>query len=94
MLRDSQSPDIGSLQRVWMERHVYGMFRKSDYNGNIIVIQVRRVLSQRLVIIIYARLDCCLDVAWLDDWTFASCGADSQIYIMQVDGGESIKTLS
>ncbi|KAF8743705.1 hypothetical protein AX14_001230 [Amanita brunnescens Koide BX004] len=38
--------------------------------------------------------DCCLDVDWLDDWTFASCGADSQIYIMQVDGGETIKTLS
>ncbi|KAK2461515.1 hypothetical protein APHAL10511_005978 [Amanita phalloides] len=38
--------------------------------------------------------DCCLDVDWLDDWTFASCGADSHIHIMQVDSEETVKTLS
>ncbi|KAF8628214.1 hypothetical protein AX15_004002 [Amanita polypyramis BW_CC] len=38
--------------------------------------------------------DCCLDVDWLDDWTFASCGADNQIYIMQIDGPEAVKTFS
>lgn len=94
MPRDSQSRDIGSLQRAWMEQHACGMSRRSDYTGNIVVIQVRKESSQHLVVMIYARLDCCLDVDWLDDWTFASCGADSQIYIMQVDGGETLKTLS
>ncbi|KAF8640399.1 hypothetical protein AX17_000068 [Amanita inopinata Kibby_2008] len=38
--------------------------------------------------------DCCLDVDWLDDRTFASCGADNMINIMQVDEPDSIKTLS
>ncbi|KAF8347055.1 WD40 repeat-like protein [Amanita rubescens] len=52
------------------------------------------VSEKRLQRQYHCHTDCCLDVAWLDDWTFASCGADSQIYIMQVDGGESIKTLS
>ena len=94
MLRDSQSRDNGSLQRAWMEQHACGMSRRNDYTGNIVVIQVRKESSQHLVVMIYARLDCCLDVDWLDDWTFASCGADSQIYIMQVDGGETLKTLS
>ncbi|PFH52342.1 hypothetical protein AMATHDRAFT_57411 [Amanita thiersii Skay4041] len=38
--------------------------------------------------------DCCLDVDWLNDDTFASCGADSLIYIMRIDCAEAIKTLS
>ena len=28
---------------------------------------------------------CCLDVDWLDDTTFATCGADKKINIMRVD---------
>ncbi|KAF8335143.1 WD40-repeat-containing domain protein [Amanita rubescens] len=52
------------------------------------------VSEKRLQRQYHCHTDGCLNVAWLDDWTFASCGADSQIYIIQVDGGESIKTLS
>ncbi|KAF8167462.1 WD40 repeat-like protein [Crassisporium funariophilum] len=37
--------------------------------------------------------DCCLDVEWLNDDTFASAGADMCIFIMRVDEDESIKTL-
>lgn len=39
-------------------------------------------------------LDCCLDVEWLDDSTFASCGADSNIHIMNVDDTKLMKTLT
>ena len=49
------------------------------------------------IIILYSYdfgLDCCLDIDWLDDWTFASCGADNLIYVMQVDAPEPIKTFS
>ncbi|KAF8963926.1 WD40-repeat-containing domain protein [Flammula alnicola] len=38
--------------------------------------------------------DCCLDVEWLNDDTFASAGADMRIFIMRVDEDESIKTLN
>lgn len=37
--------------------------------------------------------DCCLDVEWIDDETFASAGADMRIYIMRIDADEPIKTL-
>jgi len=42
----------------------------------------------------YLHIDCCLDVDWLDDNTFASCGADSNIHIMKVDGTKPIRTLA
>jgi transducin (beta)-like 1 len=42
---------------------------------------------------LYIRADCCLDVDWLDDNTFASCGADSIIHIMKVDESKPIRTL-
>jgi hypothetical protein len=38
-------------------------------------------------------LDCCLDVEWLDDSTFASCGADSNIHILNVHDAAPLKTL-
>ncbi|KAF8203915.1 WD40 repeat-like protein [Pholiota molesta] len=38
--------------------------------------------------------DCCLDVEWLSEDTFASAGADMRIFIMRVDEDESIKTLN
>ncbi|KAF9469758.1 WD40-repeat-containing domain protein [Collybia nuda] len=38
--------------------------------------------------------DCCLDVVWLNETTFATCGADQLIYILRVDEDEPIKTLS
>ncbi|KIM88979.1 hypothetical protein PILCRDRAFT_813977 [Piloderma croceum F 1598] len=41
-----------------------------------------------------SHTDCCLDIDWLDDNTFASCGADSIIHIMKVDESKPIRTLS
>ena len=38
-------------------------------------------------------IDCCLDVEWLSEDTFASAGADTRIFIMQVDKDDPIKTL-
>lgn len=38
--------------------------------------------------------DCCLDLDWLDDNTFASCGADMVIYIMKINDEKPIKTLT
>jgi hypothetical protein len=40
----------------------------------------------------HTHKDCCLDVDWLDDYTFASCGADSLIHIMQLGQKLPIKT--
>lgn len=37
---------------------------------------------------------CCLDVDWLDDVTFATCGADKKINIMRVDYPVPIKTFA
>jgi transducin (beta)-like 1 len=38
--------------------------------------------------------DCCLDLDWLDDTTFASCGADMVIFIIKIHDKKPIKTLS
>ncbi|KAH9486362.1 F-box-like/WD repeat-containing protein TBL1Y [Psilocybe cubensis] len=37
--------------------------------------------------------DCCLDIEWLSEDTFASAGADMRIFVMRVDEDEPIKTL-
>lgn len=37
--------------------------------------------------------DCCLDVDWLNDDTFASGGADMRINIMRIGENDPIKTL-
>ncbi|KAG5639567.1 hypothetical protein H0H81_012238 [Sphagnurus paluster] len=37
--------------------------------------------------------DCCLDVEWLTDEIFATCGADQNIFIMSVDDLQPIKSL-
>ncbi|KAG6897965.1 hypothetical protein C0992_008355 [Termitomyces sp. T32_za158] len=37
--------------------------------------------------------DCCLDVDWLDEETFATCGADRLINIMRIDESVPFKTL-
>jgi transducin (beta)-like 1 len=42
----------------------------------------------------YVPADCCLDVDWLDDNTFASCGADTMIHIMKIHEGKPVKTLA
>ncbi|KAK7063722.1 F-box-like/WD repeat-containing protein TBL1Y [Favolaschia claudopus] len=38
--------------------------------------------------------DCCLDVEWLSDTSFASCAADQLIQIMEIGKPEAVKTLS
>ena len=43
--------------------------------------------------ITFVGIDCCLDVEWLSEDTFASAGADMRIFIMQVDKDDPIKTL-
>ncbi|KAJ7597417.1 WD40 repeat-like protein [Mycena floridula] len=40
-----------------------------------------------------AHTDCCLDVDWLSDDVFASCGADQKIHICRVDEAEPVKIL-
>ena len=45
------------------------------------------------VIYNFVGIDCCLDVEWLSEDTFASAGADTRIFIMQVDKDDPIKTL-
>ncbi|KAG6919042.1 hypothetical protein DXG01_009752 [Tephrocybe rancida] len=41
-----------------------------------------------------SHTDCCLDVDWLDDETFATCGADQLIFIMSVNEAQPLKRLS
>ncbi|KIK70585.1 hypothetical protein GYMLUDRAFT_89601 [Collybiopsis luxurians FD-317 M1] len=36
--------------------------------------------------------DCCLDVDWINDNIFASCGADRQVHVFSVDEDKSIRT--
>ncbi|KAG5219946.1 F-box/WD repeat-containing protein [Salix suchowensis] len=38
--------------------------------------------------------DCCLDIDWIDDETFTSCGADNLVYVMRVGQSQPIRTLS
>jgi hypothetical protein len=46
-----------------------------------------------MTFITFTGIDCCLDVEWLNEDTFASAGADMRIFIMQVDKDDPIKTL-
>ncbi|KAL4260438.1 F-box-like/WD repeat-containing protein Ebi-like protein [Pleurotus pulmonarius] len=41
-----------------------------------------------------AHSDCCLDIDWIDDETFTSCGADNLVHIMKVGQTQPIRTLS
>lgn len=38
------------------------------------------------------NLECCLDVDWLDDNTFASCGTDKLVHIMQIGNPNPLRT--
>ncbi|KAF5310672.1 hypothetical protein D9619_007721 [Psilocybe cf. subviscida] len=38
--------------------------------------------------------DCCLDVEWLKEDTFASAGADMKIFLMRIDENDAIKVLN
>ncbi|KAK1229779.1 hypothetical protein PQX77_001689 [Marasmius sp. AFHP31] len=39
-----------------------------------------------------AHEDCCLDVDWISDTLFASCGADQSVYILSVDEANPLKS--
>lgn len=36
-------------------------------------------------------IDCCLDAEWMDATTFATAGADGNIYVMKTENPEPIK---
>jgi transducin (beta)-like 1 len=40
------------------------------------------------------HLDCCLDVDWIDENIFASCGADQLIHVMKLEESKPIRTLA
>ncbi|TDL28350.1 WD40 repeat-like protein [Rickenella mellea] len=50
------------------------------------------VSEKKLYMQFRCHAECCLDVDWLDDSTFASCGADRLIHIMQLGNPSPIKT--
>lgn len=41
----------------------------------------------------FGYIECCLDVDWIDDNTFATCGADKIINIMRIGTHEPLLTL-
>jgi len=51
------------------------------------------VEEKRLFMQFRCHEECCLDVDWLDDSTFASCGADHMIHILQIGRQDPILTL-
>jgi len=55
---------------------------------------VWNVKTKKLHMQYRSHTDCCLDLDWLDDDTFASCGADMMIHIMKINDPKPIKTLS
>ncbi|KDQ63157.1 hypothetical protein JAAARDRAFT_120290 [Jaapia argillacea MUCL 33604] len=40
------------------------------------------------------HLDCCLDIDWLDETTFASCGADKLIHVLTLTDPKPIRTFT
>jgi hypothetical protein len=69
-----------------------GMLRKSGYISNIAAIQVNMNCGSHVRDTQISLADCCLDVDWLNDTIFASCGADQVVQVMRVDAYEPIKT--
>lgn len=51
-------------------------------------------ILQKTLTSLCACTDCCLDVDWIDDETFVSCGADKLINIMRVGDIKPMKTLT
>ncbi|KAF7784218.1 hypothetical protein Agabi119p4_383 [Agaricus bisporus var. burnettii] len=52
------------------------------------------VKEKRLLRQFRCHQDCCLDVEWMDATTFATAGADGNIYVMKTDNPEPIKKFS
>jgi hypothetical protein len=69
-----------------------GMSRESGYISNIVAIQVNMNYGSHVRDAENSLADCCLDVDWLNDTTFTSCGADQVIHVMRIDADEPIKT--
>jgi len=78
-----------------MGQHAYGTSRTSGYTNNIDVIKVAVCHDPLSYCNDDANLspDCCLDVEWINENTFASAGADTRIFIMRIDEDEPVKTL-
>ena len=63
-----------------------------DNSNAILVGKVELHRVDKLKVFIIA--DCGLDIEWLSEDSFASCGADKLIHIMRLDEGKPIKTLT
>lgn len=50
------------------------------------------VLPFLMSFLTFVGVDCCLDVEWLSEDTFASAGADMRIFVMQINKNDPIKT--
>lgn len=76
-----------------MALRVYGTLRPRNSARSTDVIQVMRLCTDGIGNTDATLSDCCLDLDWLDENTFASCGADMMIFIMRVNDEKPIKTL-
>jgi transducin (beta)-like 1 len=93
--RDFPSLVVGCLLQVSMVQPASGMSRENGYISNIVVIQV--IMNPRSLAYKRAQIslpDCCLDIDWLNDTTFATCGADQVIHVMRIDADDPIKTFT
>lgn len=78
-----------------MALRVYGTLRPRNSICSIVVIEVNCFYAYGYIRDIHVSpSDCCLDLDWLDDNTFASCGADMVIFIMKIHEEKPIKTLA
>jgi len=77
-----------------MAHRVSGMSGKKNFFGGIDLIGVNPSHSWTLITAYYVVSDSCLNIEWLDDLSFASCGADTNIYIMNISETKPLKQLS
>ncbi len=70
------------------------MYPKNHYLRSISVMQVCSILLISLSTLLTLAKGCCLDVDWLTEDIFASCGADGQIQITRLDSAAPIRTLT
>lgn len=50
--------------------------------------------SNAFELILIQISDCCLDVDWINETMFATCGADHKIYICKIDETQAVATLA
>ena len=94
MLLASLNLDATYYQLVWTERYACGRYPTSHYTFNIPVTQAsiqNYVFSDLFKLILV--IEPCLDVEWLAEDIFASCGADEKIQIIRLGTPTPLKTL-